>query len=729
MSNKRQPSEDIDENDLFQFVALGGGNEVGRSCHIISYKGKTIMLDAGVHPAYSGMASLPFYDDYDLSTVDIILISHFHVDHAASLPYVMQRTNFKGRVFMTHPTKAIYRWLLSDFVKVSSAPDSAQSLYSDEDLSKSFDKIETIDYHSTVEVEGIKFTAYHAGHVLGAAMYFIEIGGVKVLFTGDYSREKDRHLNSAEIPLQRPDILIVESTFGTSTHQPRKEREAQLTSLIHSTVTKGGRCLLPVFALGRAQEILLILDEYWEDHPELQNVNIYYASSLARKCMAVYQTYINMMNDDIRRKFKDSRTNPFHFKHIKSLRSLDRFDDIGPTVMVASPGMLQNGVSRELLEKWAPDSKNTLLMTGYSVEGTMAKQILNDPTEIPSVNNPDVKIPRRLAVKELSFAAHVDFKENTQFIDKVNASHIILVHGEQNNMGRLKSALLSKYSDRKGTEREVKIFNPKNCFEVELPFKSAKIARTLGVLASKEPRDGQIISGVLVEKDFNVSLMDVNDLREYSSLTASVVLERQSIVVNAGPDLIKFHLEQMFGMVEDLGDEEVAEFRIMNAVRVIHEGDQTTIEWVGNVMNDAIADTTLAVLLSVDSSPASVKMSSKSCEHDHRNHKPSSLDRIDEVCALIRPQFGNTFSVAQDRRTATVDIDGKVARINFEDLSVECAWEPLKNRITHILEMSVNIAAPLAQDMSKLVEFPEEAPKIEDGPAKIEPGNEILAES
>ncbi|KAM9887616.1 hypothetical protein OXX79_013499, partial [Metschnikowia pulcherrima] len=142
------------------------------------------MLDSGVHPGLSGMNSLPFFDEYDLSKVDILLISHFHLDHAASLPYVMQQTSFKGRVFMTHATKAIYRWLLSDFVRVTSMVgggdearqmDSSQqngggsaNLYTNEDLMSSFEKIETIDYHSTIEVDGIRFTAYHAGHVLGA---------------------------------------------------------------------------------------------------------------------------------------------------------------------------------------------------------------------------------------------------------------------------------------------------------------------------------------------------------------------------------------------------------------------------------------------------------------------------------------------------------------------------------------------------------------------------------
>lgn len=222
-----------ERSNQFRFFSLGGGNEVGRSCHIIQFKGKTIMLDAGIHPAYQGMASLPFYDDFDLSIVDVLLISHFHLDHAASLPYVMQKTNFKGRVFMTHPTKAIYRWLLRDFVRVTSIGSQSSNaeddnLYSNEDLIESFDKIETIDYHSMIDVNGIKFTAFHAGHVLGAAMFQIEIAGLRVLFTGDYSREIDRHLNSAEVPPLPSDILIVESTFGTATHEPRLHREKKI---------------------------------------------------------------------------------------------------------------------------------------------------------------------------------------------------------------------------------------------------------------------------------------------------------------------------------------------------------------------------------------------------------------------------------------------------------------------------------------------------------------------
>ena len=146
-------------------------------------------------------------------------------------------------------------------------------------------------------------------------MFVIDIAGLKILYTGDYSREEDRHLVKAELPPIKPDVLIVESTFGVHTLEARETKEARFTNLVHTIIKRGGHVLMPTFALGRAQELLLILDEYWKNHPDLHNVPIYYASSLARKSMAVYQTYIHTMNANIRNRFA-KRDNPFIFSYI-----------------------------------------------------------------------------------------------------------------------------------------------------------------------------------------------------------------------------------------------------------------------------------------------------------------------------------------------------------------------------------------------------------------------------
>jgi len=228
-------------------------------------------------------------------------------------------------------------------------------LFTEADLEQTMERIETIKFHEEKIINGIKFWCYHAGHVLGACQYMIEIAGVRVQFTGDFSREEDRHLMAAEIPPMKPDILIMESTYGTHLHEKREEREARFTGTIHDIINRGGRCLIPVFALGRAQgkhnkffskniissesltlnipsELLLILDEYWSEHPELHDVPIYYASSLAKKCMLVYQTYTDAMNHSIRKQM--NKRNPFKFKHITNLKSIEQFDDQVPSVVL-----------------------------------------------------------------------------------------------------------------------------------------------------------------------------------------------------------------------------------------------------------------------------------------------------------------------------------------------------------------------------------------------------------
>lgn len=176
---------------------------------------------------------------------------------------------------MTHPTKSIYNYVLQDFVKVSGTPADEQ-LFDERDIENTLAKIRTIDYHQTVDFNGVKFTAYRAGHVLGAAMFLLEIDGLRLLYTGDYSREEDRHLKPAEVPDCEIDVLIVESTYGVQKHDSRETRENTFTKYVSEIVLRGGKCLMPVFALGRAQEILLILNEYWALHPELAHVPIYY---------------------------------------------------------------------------------------------------------------------------------------------------------------------------------------------------------------------------------------------------------------------------------------------------------------------------------------------------------------------------------------------------------------------------------------------------------------------
>ena len=153
--NLNNAPQKIDINgETLEITPLGSGSEVGRSCVIMKFRGKNIMFDCGIHPAYNGIGSLPYFDEMDPESLDLLLITHFHLDHCGALPYFLEKTNFKGDCFMTHPTKAIYKLILQDYVKVAHVNSSDESLYEERDLQRSFEKIQLIDYHQEITSKG-----------------------------------------------------------------------------------------------------------------------------------------------------------------------------------------------------------------------------------------------------------------------------------------------------------------------------------------------------------------------------------------------------------------------------------------------------------------------------------------------------------------------------------------------------------------------------------------------
>ncbi|XP_026469038.1 cleavage and polyadenylation specificity factor 73 [Ctenocephalides felis] len=665
MSVKRKPEGQIpaEESDLLLIRPLGAGQEVGRSCIMLEFKGKKIMLDCGIHPGLSGLDALPFVDLIEADEIDLLLISHFHLDHCGALPWFLQKTSFKGRCFMTHATKAIYRWLLSDYIKVSNI-STEQMLYTEADLEASMDKIETMNFHEERDVLGIKFWAYNAGHVLGAAMFMIEIAGVKILYTGDFSRQEDRHLMAAEIPAVQPDVLITESTYGTHIHENREDRENRFTSLVENIVTRGGRCLIPVFALGRAQELLLILDEYWSNHPDLHDVPIYYASSLAKKCMAVYQTYINAMNDRIRRQI--AVNNPFVFKHISNLKGIDHFEDVGPCVVMASPGMMQSGLSRELFEYWCTDSKNGVIIAGYCVEGTLAKTILSEPDEITSMSGQ--KLPLSLSVDYISFSAHTDYQQTSEFIRLLKPAHVVLVHGEQNEMSRLKSALQREYENAPQGQ-QLTLHNPRNTHAVELYFRGEKTAKVMGSLAVDRPIAGHRLSGVIVKRDFKYHVLAASDLGKYTDMSMSLVTQRQSLHwTGSVPHLMA--LLARFGKVEHIeGDKHL---KLFDCIDLTFEGKCAILEWQATPVSDMYADSVIASMLQIEMIPNSSTMPVTPVPKADKMHYKECLIEtlqdmfgVDSVPKLFK---GDILNVTVGKSEAEVDLQNLVVTSKDETL-------------------------------------------------------------
>lgn len=182
-----------------------------------------------------------------------------------ALPYMTEMVGYTGPIYMTHPTKAIAPILLEDMRKVAVERKGESNFFTTQMIKDSMKKVITVTLHQSVMVDSeLEIKAYYAGHVLGAAMFWIRVGSQSVVYTGDYNMTPDRHLGAAWIDKCKPDLLITESTYATTIRDSKRCRERDFLKKVHECVAKGGKVLIPVFALGRAQELCILLETYWE---------------------------------------------------------------------------------------------------------------------------------------------------------------------------------------------------------------------------------------------------------------------------------------------------------------------------------------------------------------------------------------------------------------------------------------------------------------------------------
>ncbi|TPX70234.1 hypothetical protein SpCBS45565_g01857 [Spizellomyces sp. 'palustris'] len=387
---------------------------------------------------------------YD-TNIDCVIISHFHLDHCGALPHFTEICGYSGPIYMTYPTKAICPILLEDMRKVAVERKGETNFFTSDDIRNCMKKVIPIDLHQTVKVdEELEIKAYYAGHVLGAAMFQVKVGNKSVVYTGDYNMTPDRHLGAAWIDRCRPDLLITETTYATTVRGSKRARERDFLKKVHDCVRDGGKVLIPVFALGRAQELCILLEAYWERMDDLRGkVPVYFSAGLTERAIAYYKLFINWTNEKIRTTFVDR--NMFDFKYIDTFQT-HFVDEPGPMVVFASPGMLHAGTSLQVFKKWCHDPKNMVILPGYCVAGTVGAKVLAGEKQIQIDAHTRVNV--NLQVKNLSFSAHADAKGIMQLIKMCEPKNVMLVHGEKSKMKVLKRRLES--------EMGVRTFDPAN---------------------------------------------------------------------------------------------------------------------------------------------------------------------------------------------------------------------------------------------------------------------------
>jgi hypothetical protein len=566
-------------------------------------------------------------------------------------------------------------------------------------------------------------------------MFLIEISGIKILYTGDYSREPDRHLQPAEIPNKEINVLIVESTYGIHQHENRDEREKNFIKYVEEVVSRGGKCLLPVFALGRAQELLLILDEYWETNiSKFKDIPIYYASSLANDSIKIFKTFINTAGGDyIKKKFLKDGKNPFDFKHIKSVKTEQEMTDIytdKPCVVFASPGMLQSGLSKNLFEKWCSNRNNGIVITGYCVDKTLARKVLGEPKKIDIGNNKELDL--LMSVKTVTFSAHSDFKHTDEFIQSLEPKNIVLVHGEAKEMERLRSQFERlKTENNKYKKFLPKVYNPQNCQKILIPFVipkqgyiAGKLCRDLFNMVFKQRQNGV---DIINSYNFNINnkikndttndtshlLTDKMDLEEENINevekieenfveVAGVLIDEEKILINSEEIeklstnnikmiklkqilKVKFTLcnEILINILKDyfnLLQIDPNTFEICSQVKCyIHKDSDIVLEWYSNGYSDFLANSIAMIISQLETAP------NTNIFYHYSNN--------DSLCSYKKERLINYFKSkykiveVNSDNLKIIDWSDNSATIELKSLEVICDIDNFKQKINNDIEL------------------------------------------
>uniref|UniRef100_A0A3Q2DHV9 Cleavage and polyadenylation specific factor 3 n=1 Tax=Cyprinodon variegatus TaxID=28743 RepID=A0A3Q2DHV9_CYPVA len=295
------------------------------------------------------------------------------------------------------------------------------------------------------------------------------------------------------------------------------------------------------------------------------------------------------------------------------------------------------------------------------------QHIMTEPEEIATMSGQ--KLPLKMSVDYISFSAHTDYQQTSEFIRALKPPHVILVHGEQNEMARLKAALIREYEDN--DEVHIEVHNPRNTEAVTLTFRGEKLAKVMGVLADKKCAQGQRISGILVKRNFNYHIMTPSDLSNYTDLSVGTVTQTQAIPFTGPISLLVSQLRNLAGDVQQVEKAEKITVKIFESITLVHEAGMVLLEWVANPLNDMYADAVATVVLEVQSNPKGAELPSLTL-----------FVFVERLELMLHDMFGEDCVNFQDSRNLCVTVDGATATVDPETRAVTCPDdEPLREMI------------------------------------------------
>ncbi|OKO93063.1 Metallo-beta-lactamase family protein, RNA-specific [Geobacillus proteiniphilus] len=418
--------------DQVTITVLGGGEKIGGSSILISVKGHHILLDAGIY--LEGENVIPNYallDQLNISghDIDALIITHAHIDHSAAAPY-LHRKYPNMPIYATEETKQLMEVILADLFKQYRAEEIG---FDEADLYKTLEHIKCVRHSFFIpsKDDEWKVTFYYAGHILGAVAVLLEIKGVSIFYTGDFSITDQKTVKGMVLPSNlHVDVLITENTYGSlpmNACMSRKEQEEQLIKQIKKVMDRGGNILIPAFALGRAQEIILILHEYFQSNRFFPF--FVYIDGLVVEVSHIYDSYLSLEGKHVSLLTKGIWEARSFYRQGSLEEFIERVMSQGKNCIIASSGMLADGsASSRYAERIVSDKKSAIAFSGYVDEESAGHSLLNHQVNMVKLNGRLYAVEAEILSIRLS--AHASREEVIKNAVSLNPSAVFLVHGD-----------------------------------------------------------------------------------------------------------------------------------------------------------------------------------------------------------------------------------------------------------------------------------------------------------
>lgn len=435
-------------------TALGGYREVGRSAHLLGTQNSKVLIDCGIDP---GSDRTPFFNAPELlplDSLDAVVVTHAHLDHCGLVP-VLLKYGYKGPVYCTAPTRDLMTLMLLDAIKVVNQ-EARRGLYDSSHVRDLVTRTIPLRWGETTDIApDIRLTLHNAGHILGSSICHFHLGegDHNLAYSGDIKFERSWLFDPAVNRFPRLETLVLESTYGgyRDLQPSRQQATDQFSALANRVLQRGGKLIVPVFAVGRSQEVMLVVEERMRAG-KIPRVPVY-LDGMIFEATAIHTAYPEFLNSQLRTQIFQQGDNPFlsdifHRVDSGQMRS-GILDSKEPCMVLATSGMMSGGPVMEYFRAWAPDEKNGLLFVGYQAEGTFGKRLQRGLSEASFLDGPrQASVPVRLDIATIEgFSGHSDRMQLMNFVASLDPrpQKVILNHGEESKSLDLSSSLHKRY--------------------------------------------------------------------------------------------------------------------------------------------------------------------------------------------------------------------------------------------------------------------------------------------